>query len=297
MRHRSVLLQEVLTGLEPKKGGVHLDMTLGDGGHAEAISERVGRRGHVIGLDRDTSAVMRAEAFLAHPSSRITFRAVAWSELGAVLNDAGENAIDTALFDLGMSFFELEESGKGFSFQREEPLQMTYGNPAEAVFTASDIVNSWDEEHLKDILLGYGEEKNASRLAKAIVSRRARGPIKTTRDLVEVIESVLHRGKIHPATKTFQALRMAVNNEVGELEKTLPAVWSYLNRGGRLAVISFESITDRIIKRFMKACESSGEGKRINKKVIRARREEGISNPRARSAKLRIIEKKNEHQE
>src|SRR3989344_3068220 len=249
MRHRSVLLQEVLTGLEPKKGGVHLDMTLGDGGHAEAISERVGRRGHVIGLDRDTSAVMRAEAFLAHPSSRITFRAVAWSELGAVLNDAGENAIDTALFDLGMSFFELEESGKGFSFQREEPLQMTYGNPAEAVFTASDIVNSWDEEHLKDILLGYGEEKNASRLAKAIVSRRARGPIKTTRDLVEAIESVLHRG-------------------------------------GRLAVISFESITDRIIKRFMKACESSGEGKRINKKVIRARREEGISNPRARSAKL-----------
>src|SRR3989344_5773599 len=236
MRHQSVLLQEVLTGLEPKKGGVHLDLTLGDGGHAEAISERVGRRGHVIGLDRDTSAVMRAEAFLAHPSSRITFRAVAWSELGAVLNDAGENAIDTALFDLGISLFGLEESGKGFSFQREEPLQMTYGDPAEAVFTASDIVNSWDEEHLKDILLGYGEEKNAARLAKAIVSRRARGPIKTTRDLV--------------------------------------------------AVISFESITDRVVKRFMKACESSGEGKRINKKVIRARREEGISNPRARSAKL-----------
>ncbi len=292
MRHQSVLLQEVLSGLEPKEGSVYLDLTLGDGGHAEAVSKRIGPRGHIIGLDRDKNAVTRSQALLVSLESRVTFKTASWKELGAVLKEAGESMIDSALLDLGMSSFELEESGKGFSFQKSEPLQMTYGDPAEALFTARDIVNSWDEEHLRDILLGYGEEKSAGRIAKAIVARRAESSIETTKDLVEVVESVHpRRGKIHPATKTFQALRMAVNDEVGELERVLPGVWSYLRPKGRLAVISFESITDRIVKRFMKISESNEDGKRINKKVIRASREEGISNPRARSAKLRIIEK------
>lgn len=292
-RHQSVLLQEILSGLAPRKGAVYLDLTLGDGGHAEAVSGRIGPSGHVIGLDRDQSAITRSRAFLAASPSRMTLQRAAWGELGRIMDEAGESAVDIALLDLGMSAFELEESGKGFSFQRDEPLRMTYGDPAEAVFTARDIVNSWDEEHLRDILLGYGEEKKAARIAKAIVARRAEGPIEGTKDLVAVVEGVFRgaRGKIHPATRVFQALRMAVNDDVGELERALPAVWSYLRVGGRLAVISFESVTDRIVKRFMKERESGGEGKRINKKVLRASREEGMSNPRARSAKLRIIEK------
>ncbi|MDO8561521.1 MAG: 16S rRNA (cytosine(1402)-N(4))-methyltransferase RsmH [bacterium] len=203
--------------------------------------------------------------------------------------------IDKALFDLGWSGYQLA-AGRGFSFLKDEPLMMTYSaSPGPNAFTASTIVNEWGEESIADVIFGWGEERYARRIAKKIVERRASAPFKTSRELAEAIKECVppqyRYGRIHPATRTFQALRIAVNDELGALKEGIAGAWRNLAKDGRIAVITFHSIEDREVKRLLVKWEQSGEGKRITHSPIRASAEEIKSNPRARSAKLRVIEK------
>ncbi len=212
-----------------------------------------------------------------------------------VLDEAGVSQVDGILFDLGLSSNQIEESGRGFSFKTEEPLLMTMKkNPQSSDITAHEIVNSWSEESLADIIYGYGEDRFARRIAKAIVMARAVRPIDTAGELAEIVASAVPRfgfKKINPATKTFQAIRIAVNDELGALKTALPKAFDRLSRGGRMSVISFHSLEDRIVKRYFKEKGDLGQAKIITKKPITPSPEEIAENPRSRSAKLRILEK------
>ena len=204
--------------------------------------------------------------------------------------------VDKILLDIGLSSNQFEESGRGFSFQKDEPLIMSFKKEiTENDLTAKEIVNTWEAENIMTILQGYGEEQFASRIARAIVRSREMKPIETTFELVDIIMSATpkfyHFKKIHPATKTFQALRITVNDEIGSLKEGIKKSFEILNPSGRLAIISFHSLEDRVVKQFFKEYEDTGKGKRINKRIIIADKEEIEENPRARSAKLRIIQK------
>lgn len=307
MGHTPVLLQEVVLGLAPKAGEVILDATVGGGGHSEALCRAMEGRGTFVCLDEDEDAIERSQERLKECTCQFLFCRKNFRNLDETLVAFGISEINRVIFDLGLSSFQLEESGRGFSFQKDEPLQMTFQKIPPAVdgsapfykgrieggeLTAEKIVNEWDEGNIRTILDGYGEERAARSIAAAIVRAREGKRITTTAELREIIERTApRRGKIHPATKTFQALRMAVNDEFEALKEGLSKAWTALLPHGRVAVISFHSIEDRTVKDFFKALSREGTGKLVTKKPVTPAREEILANPRARSAKLRIIEK------
>jgi len=277
--HIPVLYEEVLNLLQVRPGQVYVDATLGGAGHTKGILERGGL---VIGLDQDPEAVARARA-MGLPGLRVfqqNFR-----HLKEVLQEAGVSQVAGILADLGVSSFHLEDPKRGFSYQREGPLDMRMGEEGP---TAYEVVNTLPLEDLRRILRDLGEEKQAHRIAKAIVERRQKAPIRTTLELAEVVrQAVGFRKAGHPARKTFQAIRMYVNDELGALEEFLRQAEEVLAPGGRLLVITFHSLEDRVVKRFLK--ESSL--KVLTKKPITPSPEEVAKNPRSRSAKLRAAEK------
>ncbi|MDP3735193.1 MAG: 16S rRNA (cytosine(1402)-N(4))-methyltransferase RsmH [bacterium] len=293
--HIPVLLHEVLQFLSIKKGETVLDATAGGGGHTRALSDAVGAKGKVIAIDADSSALARVRDGLRGAACRAEFIHGNFRDLGEMLQGRGISAIDKALFDLGLSSDQLEYSGRGFSFERDEPLLMTFADRTpEGTLTAYEIVNSWGEGELVDILHVYGEERRARGIVRAIVAARKIRPIGTTRELVRVIEGVApprEMGRIHPATKTFQALRIAVNDEIGALEEGLDAAFKALRAGGRMAVISFHSIEDRTVKHYFADLARSGRVNLLTKKPITPTETEVSTNRRSRSAKMRAIEK------
>jgi 16S rRNA (cytosine1402-N4)-methyltransferase len=296
MIHKSVLLQEAIDGLDIKAGDVFVDGTLGGGGHSEEVAKRFGDSVVMIGIDLDPDAIARTKARLSSKKCNIRFAEGSFRNVDTVLDSLGLSHADKMLLDIGLSSNQFEDSGRGFSFQKNEPLLMTFKKDiAESDLSAREIVNTWDLENIAAILKGYGEEEFSWKIAKAIVARRAEKPIETTEDLVEVIKTATpkwyHHKRIHPATKTFQALRITVNDEINALKEGIAKGFEKLSSGGRLAVISFHSIEDRTVKQFFKKKEESGEGRLVVKKPIVPTREEIAENPRSRSAKLRIIEK------
>ena len=296
MRHVTVLLNETVAGLLPKSGGVYVDGTLGAGGHTEEIC-RVAPKSPIIGIDADADAIERAKARLAGMPCTLITSTNFNDKISEILDENRIDEVDGVLLDLGMSSDQLDRSGRGFSFLRDEPLKMTMQSEiSENDLDAYKIINHFNEEQLATIIYGYGEETYSRRIAKAIVEAREISEIKTTGQLADIIKKSVpfkyRNGKTHPATKTFQALRISVNDELERLEITLEQSFNRLKKGGRLSVISFHSLEDRIVKRFAKAKYDEGKANLITKKPMVPTTEEIKANPRSRSAKLRIIEKK-----
>lgn len=293
--HKSVLLQETIDGLDIKKGDTIVDSTLNGGGHSKAILDRYGKGVKVIGLDADQDAIAKAnESIGAHKN--FTAICVNFRDLDKALAREEVNEAQEFIFDLGFSSDQLESSGRGFSFQKDEPLLMTFdAKPGADAVTAEMIVNNWAEENIALIIKAYGEESFAKRIAKAITEARSDQKIKTTAELRQIIEQSVpawyRKRKIHPATKTFQSIRIAVNDEIEALKTGLEKAWRQLSLGGRIAVISFHSIEDRTMKLWIKEKVRQGCAKAITKKPITPGEEELRNNPRSRSAKLRIVEK------
>jgi len=302
--HRAVLLHEavgsLIPDLNPKSSPWYLDGTLGGAGHALAIAGALRGRINMIGLDRDKEAIARAATALAGKAEKLILECENFRNLDKVLTNHAIPQVDMILFDLGLSSDELENSGSGFSFRKDEPLLMTMGDPESYAFTARDILNDWEEGDIANVIFGYGEEKYARRIARAVVEYRAKKRIETTDELSEIVKSavppVYRFRKIHPGTKTFQALRIAVNDELKSLEEGLTKGYEHLREGGRMGVISFHSLEDRIVKNFMRAKETEG-GKLIPRRAVKPSDQEIAENPRSRSAKLRVIEKRSESQE
>lgn len=300
--HQTVLLNETIEGLLAHRsldgGGngklVIVDGTFGGGGHSALICEKY-KNVKIIAIDQDKEAFERVKDKFSN-FKEISFVNDNFRNLDKILEKVGVKKVDGMILDLGLSSDQLEDSGRGFSFMRDEPLLMTMKeNPEREDVTAWDVVNTWEENNLADIIYGYGEEQFSKRIAKGIVEARKKKEIKTTAELVKIIEDSVpnfyRKGKIHCATKTFQALRIAVNDELGALREGLEKGVGFLKSGGRMSVISFHSLEDRVVKRFFKEKEKEGKIKLINKKPITPSREEIIKNNRSRSAKLRIIEK------
>lgn len=296
MKHISVLLNESIDGLAIKKGDIVVDGTLGGGGHTLEILHRFNNQIKMICFDLDEDAIERVKKILPPNISNVIFQNTGFQELKKVTKELKIEKVNRILLDLGISSFQLEEAGRGFSFLREEPLLMTMKkNPKEEDITAYEIVNSWEEQTLADIIFGFGEERFARKIAKAIVGAREKAEIKTTFDLVKIIEDAVGRSyrgkKIHPATRTFQALRIATNSELPNLEKIIKDGFECLEKGGRMAIITFHSLEDRIVKKAFVDLKNNGLAKMINKKPILPSPEEIKENPRSRSAKLRLLEK------
>jgi 16S rRNA (cytosine1402-N4)-methyltransferase len=294
--HKPVLLKETIENLNIREDDIVLDGTINGGGHSTVICEKLGENGMVVGIDQDSDALERARKRLQKCKCKIALRMENFRNLDKVLKEIGVERIDKALFDLGLSSDQLEESGRGFSFQKDEPLIMTFNpDPKETDITAHEIVNKWKEESIADIIYGYGEEKFARKIAKGIVLAREENPIEKTVDLVKIIRNSVpgwyKRKKTNCATKTFQALRIAVNDEMLSTKEGVEKAIEYLNPGGRIAVISFHSIEDRLIKILFKEKQKKGVCAIITKKPIQPSKEELKENPRARSAKLRVCEK------
>ena len=294
--HVPVLLNETIDLLSIESGDCTVDATLGGGGLSKELCERYGDSIRIIGLDIDEDAVRRAKDRLQGSGCNFQFEVANFSDIEKLLKRLGYDEVDKVSFDLGLSSFQLEDSGRGFSFQKDEPLRMTFSKEGDYEgITAGEIVNSWSEDVLKTIIRGYGEERFAGRISKAIVERRQEKPIESTSELVDIVESSVPRSylrrRLHPATKTFQALRIAVNDEINALERGLKGAFEKLTPGGRVSVISFHGLEDVVVKRFFRSKENEGLAKRVNKKPVRPSREEVLSNPRSRSAKLRVLEK------
>ena len=299
--HKTVLLNETIESLNlDDKNNVVLDGTFGGGGHSELLCRKYpGIK--IIALDQDSNTF--SEAKEKFRNCNISFHNANFRNLDEVLAEENTEKVDGIILDLGLSSDQLENSGRGFSFMKNEPLQMTMkANPSPEDLTARDILNDWTEENLAAIIYGYGEERFSRKIAKGIIEARQRKKLETTFDLVQVIEQSVPRayrkGRIHCATKTFQALRIAVNDELGALSEALAKGFQVLKTKGRMVIISFHSLEDRIVKRFYSAKGGSASGgkenrvaKIITKKPLRASAEEIKKNPRARSAKLRVLEK------
>lgn len=292
--HTPVLLQETIAGLAPQPGETVIDGTVGSGGHAALLAHAIGAGGRLLGLDRDTAALARAARALAAAPAPVTLREGSFADLETIAPAAGFSTADVILLDLGFSSEQMDESGRGFSVHRDEPLQMTLGDdPTRYPFTAADIVNEWTEDQLETILRNYGEERFAGPIAAAIVAARVREPLRTTADLVRVIGTAVpawyqHR-RIHYATKTFQALRLTVNDELDVLRRGLAAAWALLSPGGRLGIISFHSLESRIVKQFFQTQKRAGTGRLWRSHALKPTRAEVLTNRRSRSAELRII--------
>lgn len=299
--HDTVLLSEAVEGLLVQAKDVVVDATIGAAGHFSLLHSKLGYEGVLIGIDADKEAVERGEkAIEGKKGPKVRVMHDNFRNMDRILEAVGAAKVDRVLFDLGWSGYHLE-SGRGFSFQTHEPLIMTYATHTDEEVSYGDaegksaaaIVNGATEEELADILYTYGEERFARKIAKSIVQARKKAPIMTTDDLVRAVEdgtpSWYHHRKLHPATKTFQALRIAVNDELGALREALTTAIDRLNCGGRIAVISFHSIEDRIVKQMFRDAAHAGKGSLVNRKPIVASSEETTRNPRARSAKLRIF--------
>jgi len=305
--HVSVLLQECLDGLNIRPDGIYVDGTLGGAGHSFQIASRL-TTGRLIGIDRDPVALKAASERLAPYKERVTLVHSNFCEMAQVLKDLGLTGVDGILLDLGVSSPQLDDSARGFSYMADAPLDMRMNN--EDALSAYTVVNTWSQEELKRILFDYGEERYAPRIAGAICRRREEKPIETTLELVDVIRSAMPaqalREKQHPAKRSFQAIRIAVNDELGSVEKAMEDAIPLLNPGGRLAVITFHSLEDRIVKNAMAeaskgctcppnfpvcVCGRKPRVKLISRKPIVASEEELEVNPRSRSAKLRVCEK------
>ena len=306
--HQPVLLEECLEGLQIRPEGIYVDGTLGRAGHSLEIVRRL-KGGRLIALDRDMTALEAARERLADYMDRVTLVHTNFSALKQVLEELNLlGQVDGMLFDLGVSSPQLDEAERGFSYMQDAPLDMRMDTTA--ALTARDVVNTWDEAELRRILSAYGEERYAQRIAAAICRRRAERPIETTLELVEIIRGAMPaqalREKQHPAKRSFQAIRIAVNGELDELPPMLDAAVRCLRPGGRLAVITFHSLEDRIVKQKLRelatGCTCPPEfpvcvcGKKpkmtlVNRKPITASPEELEENPRSRSAKLRVAER------
>lgn len=306
--HYSVLLEECLEGLNIKPDGVYLDGTLGRAGHSHRIAQLLAGGGRLICVDRDQSALVAAEQRLARWMDRVTLVHSNFADVDGILDRLGLEQIDGMLFDLGVSSPQLDDSSRGFSYMADAPLDMRMDR-SEGL-TAADVVNTWSQDELRRILLQYGEERYAGLIAAAIVRRRGDKPIETTLELVDIIKGAMPgkalKEKQHPAKRSFQAIRIAVNDELTAVDRMIHAAVPRLKKGGRLAVITFHSLEDRIVKNgfadFAKGCTCPPDfpvcvcGKTpdirlVNKKPILPSERELEENPRSRSAKLRVAEK------
>lgn len=286
--HIPILAPEIAQLLLQRLDGVYVDGTLGLGGHTRFFLSRLSPQARVIGFDKDEEALAMARERVN--DTRLTAVHASYTQAPQILADLGLDGADGALFDLGLSSYQLDNPARGFSLQHDGPLDMRFD--LSAPLTAEKIVNEWGLDDLERILTQYGEERNAHAIALALMAARRQGPIRTTFALKNIVQSVLRgRGKIHPATQTFQALRIAVNDELGCVERVAALLPKLLRPGGRAAVLTFHSLEDRLVKtRFKELCALGG-WQLVNKHVIVPGYEEVRQNPRARSAKLRVIEK------
>ncbi len=285
--HTPVLLDEVLQFLNPQPASRFIDATLGAGGHASAILERTSPDGRVLAIDQDEAAIERARENLQFFGSRLEVVKANFRDIATVAGERGFLGADGILADIGISSMLLDDAERGFSFMREGQLDMRMNRDQE--LTADEVVNTYGEKEIADILFNLGEERRSRAIARSIVRAR---PLETTTDLVRAVQRVMgapRYGKIHPATRTFQALRIHVNDELGSLEAFLDASMSVVRPAGRLAVISFHSLEDRIVKNRFRAPVVAGRV--LTRKVVTATDEELRRNPRARSAKLRVWER------
>lgn len=293
--HKTVLLDEAVEALAIKNSSIVADATLGAGGHASCIIEKLGKKGVFIGIDADESAIGEAKQLLTHGTCTKHLEVGNFRNIDSIFTQIQIPKADAILADLGWRMEQFSGNGRGFSFNFDEELLMTFGDPKNYAFTAKDILNEWKEEDIKNVLKGYGEEKFSGRIARAIVEARDVAPFETTFQLAQVIEDVVpgfyRRGRIHCATRAFQALRIAVNDEFDALDEFIRKSIALLNPGGRLAIITFHSTEDRIVKHLFRNYTHDQIGIVLTKKPITATREELLHNPRARSAKLRIFEK------
>ena len=297
MQHITVLLKEAVDGLQLTPTDTVVDATFGSGGHARAILAQLDHEGTYIGIDADATA-LKDQTF-GDATATIHLVNDNFKHITDVVRSLHIKKVDAILADLGWRMEQFSDGGKGFSFKDDEPLSMTYGDPTDYEFTAYDIVNYWEEASIADIIFGYGDERFARKIASAIVAARKKAPITTTVELVACIEAAVPKRyyqKVHPATKTFQSLRIAVNDELGVLETLLKESFELLGDGGRLAIITFHSLEDRVVKQTFRAWSDAGIATLSTKKPISASEEELQKNPRARSAKLRIITKHNVEQ-
>ena len=305
--HISVLLQECIDGLDIKPDGIYVDGTLGGAGHSSQIAARL-TTGRLIGIDRDLVALKAAGERLTPYADRVTLVHSNFCDMAHVLQDLNISGVDGILLDLGVSSPQLDDGARGFSYMADAPLDMRMNN--QDSLSAETVVNTWSQEELKRILYNYGEERYAPQIAAAICRRRVEKPIETTLELVDIIRSAMPpaalREKQHPAKRSFQAIRIAVNDELGAVEKIMTDAVDLLNPGGRLAIITFHSLEDRIVKNGMAdaakgctcppnfpvcVCGRKPMVKLVSRKPIVSGDEELEANPRARSAKLRVCEK------
>lgn len=307
--HISCMPAEAAHYLNPRPGKTYVDGTVGGAGHSRLICTRIQPDGFLIGIDQDLDAIRHARDVLTPLCPRFSLHHDSFSHLDRILRDLEVVGVDGILLDLGLSLHQLEKSGRGFSFQREEPLDMRMNTDAE--LTAADIVNGWSAGALERIFREYGEERRARQLARAMVEARARKPLASSKALADLVyratPAAARRQKIHPATRVFQALRIAVNRELERLEKTLPVAVDWLNPGGRLCVLSFHSLEDRIVKqRFREmartctcpprapvcTCRTEARVTVLTRRVVRPTAAEVAANPMARSTRLRAVEKR-----
>jgi 16S rRNA (cytosine1402-N4)-methyltransferase len=308
--HISCMPAEAAHYLNLRPGGIYVDGTVGGAGHSRLICTRIQPDGLLIGIDQDLDAIRHARDVLAPFFPRVSLHHDNFSHIGRIIHDLGLSGVDGILLDLGLSLHQLEGSGRGFSFQRDEPLDMRMN--ADADMTAADVVNLWGVNDLTRIFRDYGEERRARTIAKAIVRARARQPLASSRTLADLVvratPPAAARGqKIHPATRVFQALRITVNRELDRLQRTLPVAVDCLNPGGRLCVLAFHSLEDRIVKQTFREmartctcpprapmCTCGGQARvtLLTRRVVRPSAEEISSNPMARSTRLRAVEKR-----
>ncbi len=291
-KHESVLLEEVCHWLKPASGKTLLDGTLGLGGHAKCWLERSAPNGRVLGFDRDPEALKEARQILSDYGDRIQIFQGNFRDCWKMLENTGSPAFDAILLDLGVSSLQLDSASRGFSFKAEGPLDMRM-DPTQSL-TAEIIINERDEKSLQEILWNFGEERYARQIVRRILEARPRQRIRSTKELENIIFHGVPKkyryGRIHPATRTFQALRIAVNGELDALDDFLSKVAKHLKTGGRLAVISFHSLEDRRVKQAFRAMEKEGRGKVLTKKPVSPSEAETERNPRSRSAKMRVWE-------
>ena len=307
-QHKSVLLQECIDALNIRPDGIYLDGTLGGAGHSSQIARRLTEGGRLIGVDRDRTALAAAKERLAPYADRVTLVHSNFAEIDAILDSLGIPAVDGMLFDLGVSSPQLDDASRGFSYMADAPLDMRMDK--DDALTAGEVVNTWPQSELRRILYDYGEERYAPQIAAAICRAREKAPIETTLELVEIIRSAMPaqalREKQHPAKRSFQAIRIAVNDELGAVSRMMQAAVGRLNPGGRLAVITFHSLEDRIVKSEMQQaargctcppefpvcmCGRKSKGTVITRKPIVPGEEELEYNKRSKSSKLRVFER------
>lgn len=307
-KHIPVLFHEIMDIMAPQPGEIFVDCTLGGGGHSRGFLERLGDHGRLIGIDQDTNALLAAGENLKEFGDRVTYVHSNYNNLDAILDQYAPDGVDGILFDIGVSSHQLDEKERGFSYMQDAPLDMRMNQTQK--FNAWDVVNTYSEEDLHRILKEYGEERWAKRIAKFIVAFRQEKPIDTTGELVDIIKRAIPKGAreegSHPAKRTFQAIRIEVNDELGVLTRTISVAAKHLKKGGRLGIISFHSLEDRIVKeqfRYLASdcicppelpfcqCDKVSEVKILTRKPVTATQEELEANSRSKSAKFRAVEK------